>query len=253
MAGQRPRPQMTWWIRLRRFIRFFESPLKLRSSLKRLRHNNPHPFLALLRLFIPLPTWHFSIPDPVPIRIILNNIPLLNERRASQDLANMRSIPIWRARDTPLRCLYRIYEAMAARETYAISPEVEYFWYQSRRAWVLDRVPDPCDPDPVRYAILASIAEELAEGFNWRLSLGMRRVKSQHIYPKSFDEELPPFTPMVAPSWTKRVPPVDVDMIADLPSDFLDSSGRLVLEEGGDTPAFVARNIMTGTGDFYTV
>lgn len=253
MAGQRPRPQMTWWTRLRRFIRFFESPLKLRSSFKRLRHNNTHPFLALLRLFIPLPTWHFSIPDPVPIRSILNNIPLLEERLAPQDLANMRSIPIWRARDTPLRCLYRIYEAMAARETYAIGPEVEYFWYQSRRAWTLDRVPDPCDPDPVRYAFLASIAEELARGFNWRLSLGMRRVKSQHIFPKSFDDELPPFTPMVAPSWTKRVPPVDVGMIADLPSDFLDSSGRLVLEEGGDTPTFVARNIMTGTGDFYTV
>ncbi|KXG46670.1 uncharacterized protein PGRI_055260 [Penicillium griseofulvum] len=170
-----------------------------------------------------------------------HNISLLEERFAAQDLTNMRCIPIWRAMDTPLRCLYRIYEAMAARETYAISPEVEYFGYQSRRRWSLDRIPDPCDPDPVRYAILASITEELAKGFNWRLSLGMRRVKSQHIYRKYFDEELPPFTP------------VGVDMITDLPSDFLDSSGRLVLEEGGDTPTFAARNIMTGTRDFYTV
>ncbi|OQE14173.1 hypothetical protein PENFLA_c040G08483 [Penicillium flavigenum] len=77
-------------------------------------------------------------------------------------------------------------------KTYAINPKVEYFWYQSRRPWALDCIPDPCDPNPVRYAIMASIAEELAKEFNWRLSLGMHRVKSQHTYRKSFDEELPP-------------------------------------------------------------
>lgn len=240
-------------MRVRRYIRFFESPLRLRTSLTRLRHRNPRPYAALIRLFIPFPTWYFSVPDPVPIRTMLNNLPLLQERLASQDLTNMRSTPIWRARDTPLRCLYRIYEAMAAREPYAISPEVEYFWYQSRWRWTLDRIPDPCDPDPVRYAILACIAEELADGFNWRLSIGMRRLKSQHIYRECIYDELPPFTPMVPPSWTKHVPPVDGNMIADLPCDFVDSSGRLVLEEGDGAPTFAARNIITGTRDFFTV
>ncbi|KAE8311160.1 hypothetical protein BDV41DRAFT_350276 [Aspergillus transmontanensis] len=89
---------------------------------------------------------------------------------ASEDLTNMRSVPIWRARDTPIRSMYRLYEAMAAGEYYAIGPEVEYIWYQ--RSWIISRVPDPRDPDPVRYAILASIAEELAKAFNWLLSLG---------------------------------------------------------------------------------
>ncbi|KAE8346432.1 hypothetical protein BDV24DRAFT_158667 [Aspergillus arachidicola] len=106
--------------------------------------------------------------------------PLLESRMASEDLTNMRSVPIRRARDTPIRSMYRLYEAMAAGEYYAIPPEVEYFWYQ--RSWILCRVPDPRDPDPVRYAILASIIEELAKTFNWRLSLGMRRDKRKHIY-----------------------------------------------------------------------
>lgn len=169
---------------------------------------------------------------------------------ASEDLTNMLSVPIWRARDTPIRSMYRLYEAMAAGEYYAIRPEVEYFWYQ--RSWVLSRVPDPRDYDPVRYAILASIAEELAKAFNWRLSLGMRRDKRKHIYRKALEDVLPPYTPETAPSWTKHVPPIDDELIADLP-DALDSSGRLVLEAGGKSPAFTERNIVTDSGHFYTV
>lgn len=35
----------------------------------------------------------------------------------------------------------------------------------------LHGMPDPSDRDPIQYAILAYIAEELAKTFNWRLSL----------------------------------------------------------------------------------
>ncbi|KAE8332269.1 hypothetical protein BDV39DRAFT_200417 [Aspergillus sergii] len=77
--------------------------------------------------------------------------------------------------------------------------------------------------DPVRYAILASIAEELAKAFNWRLSLGMRRDKRKHIYRKTLEEVPPPYTREMVPLWTKRVPPLVVEFIADLP-DALDSS-----------------------------
>lgn len=142
---------------------------------------------------------------------------------------------------------------MVAREYYAIGPEVEYFWYQNRQSWAIQRLADPCDEDPVRYALLACIAEELARAFNWRLGLGMRRDKSKHVYRKTLDEELPPFTPETAPSWTKTVPAFDVELIADLPGDFLDSSGRLVLEAGGRNSAFAERNVITDTGHFYTI
>ncbi|KAF9893922.1 hypothetical protein FE257_008893 [Aspergillus nanangensis] len=247
----RPKPRITWWMRLRRFIRFYETPLQIRGTLIRLRHQHKHPFLALLRLLLPLPTWHFSLQEPVPLRTMLNNISLLETRMTG--LRSMESIPIWRARDTPIRSLYRIYEAMAAREYYAVGPEVEYFWYHAGRSWELSHVPDPRDADPVRYAILACIIEELAYAFNWRLSLGMRRDKKNHIHRKTFDEPLPPYTEVTAPSWAKRVPAIDVDSIADLPTDLLDSSGRLVLESGGTNPLFAHRNIITDTGHFYTV
>ncbi|KAB8239245.1 hypothetical protein ETB97_010268 [Aspergillus alliaceus] len=247
----RPRPRITFWMRVRRFIYTFESPLRLRGTLIRLSHRHKYPILALLRLLLPLPTWHFRVPEPVPLRIMLNNIPLLESRMASADLTNMRSVPIWRARDTPIRSLYRLYEAMAAREYYAIGPEVEYFWYQ--RSWTLCCVPDPRDPDPVRYAILACITEELAKAFNWRLSLGMRRDRRKHVYRKTLDEVLPSYTPETAPTWTKSVPAIDIELIADLPDDALDASGRLVLEAGGKSPVFAERNIVTDTGHFYTV
>lgn len=240
-------------MRVRRFIYNLESPLRLRHTLARLNHRHKYPFLALLRLLFPLPKWHFSLPAPVPLKTMLNNVPLLQSRKASADLTNMRSTPLWRARDTPIRSLYRIYEAVTAREFYAIGPEVEYFFYQSRRSWAIHRLPDPNDSDPVRYAILACIAEELALAFNWRMSLGMRRDKSQHVYRKSFDDLLPPFTAEAAPDWTSRVSPVDVEMLVGFPSELLDGEGRLVLEDGGENPNFAERNIVVDTGHFYTV
>lgn len=240
-------------MRVRRFIYDLESPLRLRHTFVRLSHRHKHPFLTLLRLLLPLPSWHFGLPPPVPVKTMLNNVPLLQARKAKADLTNMRSIPLWRARDTPIRSLYRLYEAIVAREFYAIGPEVEYFFYQSRRAWAIHRIPDPEDQDPVRYAILSCIAEELALAFNWRMSLGMRRDKSKHIYRKSFDDLLPPFTAEAAPIWTKRAQPIAAELLLDLPAELLDASGRLVLEEGGENPNFAERNIITDTGHFYTV
>lgn len=111
---------------------------------------------------------------------------------------------------------------MIARGQYAIGPEVEYFWYQARGSWAVHRIPDPRDGDPVRYAIRARIAEELELAFNWRLSLGMSRDKSKHIYRETLDDVLPPFTPEVAPSWARQVPRIDMELIAHLPGDFLE-------------------------------
>ncbi|OQE31543.1 hypothetical protein PENSTE_c001G04672 [Penicillium steckii] len=249
----KPKSRITWWMRVRRYIYDLESPLRLRHTLARLSHRHKHPLPALLLLILPSPAWHFDLPIPVPVKTMLNNVPLLQSRKAQADLTNMRSVPLWRSRDTPIRSLYRIYEALVAREFYAIGPEVEYFFYQSRRAWALHRIPDPHDRDPVRYAILSCIAEELALAFNWRMSLGMRRDKSKHIYRKSFDDLLPPFTAEVAPFWTRHAKPIDGDQLIEFPSEFLDGSGRLVLEEGGENPIFAERNIVTDTGHFYTV
>lgn len=151
------RPRLTWWQRLRQLLYVYESPLNLRGSLIR---------SSLFVSFCHYQHGTFRVPDPVPPKTMLNKIWLLYSRLISADLTNMQTIPIWRARDTPLRSLYRI-----AREHYAVGPEVEHFWYQVRRPWELHGMPDPSDRDPIQYAILACIAEELVKTFNWRLSL----------------------------------------------------------------------------------
>ena len=46
-----------------------------------------------------------------------------------------------------------------------------YFWRQA--GW---RIPDPKDPNPLRYAILASLAESMVDAYNWKISLRLRRV-----------------------------------------------------------------------------
>ena len=53
--------------------------------------------------------------------------------------------------------------------------ETEYFGHQSGRKWGLGQLPDPRDPNPVRYALLACITEELVKAFNWRLGSGMQQ------------------------------------------------------------------------------
>ncbi|OGM49924.1 hypothetical protein ABOM_001471 [Aspergillus bombycis] len=186
-----------------------------------------YPFLALLRLFLPLPAWHFCLPDPVPSNGILIDTSLFESRQPPAELINLRSTPIWRARDTPLWSLYRIYEAMTARQYPAISSEVEYFWGQVRQSWAVCCIPDPGDRDLIRYAILASIAEELADAFNWRLGLGLRRDRTKNIYRNTLNDELPPFDPEIAPDWTKNVSAIGYHSIQNLSDSLRDSPGLI--------------------------
>jgi hypothetical protein len=133
-----------------------------------------------------------------------------------------------------------------------LGPETEYFWYQSRNRWALHLIADPEDPDPVRYAILACLVEELVCAFNWRLSLGMRR-NGEHLYRERDGDQYPQFVPERLPNWTKDVLPVDQQMVADLPPTMLDPQGKLVLEKGGSSEIFAKRNIITNVGWLYTI
>jgi hypothetical protein len=67
------------------------------------------------------------------------------------------------------------------------------------RIWCILRdslcsIPDPCDDDDERYAMLASLVESLVIAFNYRLSLGFRHDGA--LVEKS--ENCPP--------WVSRVP-----------------------------------------------
>ncbi|KAL2827580.1 hypothetical protein BDW59DRAFT_144033 [Aspergillus cavernicola] len=154
-------------------------------------------------------------------------------------------------RDTPLRSIYRLYELHLADRYALMGWETEYFFY--RLDWKLRDIPDPKDSDPLRYAILASIVEELHEAVNWKLSLGLRRNR-KHILQEEDSEPWPLFTPEELPDWTRKVAPIDRDLLKrSVPPEMLDTEGNLVLETNGKGPNFARRNIITNTGWFSTI
>lgn len=129
--------------------------------------------------------------------------------------------------------------------------ETEYFFF--RPDWKVGDIPDPEDRDPLRYAAIASIVEELREAVNWSLSLGLRRNK-QHVYREGDGDPWPPYTSEDLPEWTSKVPPIDKDLLrVSVPPESLDAAGNLVLEEKGTGPNFARRNIVTNTEWFYTI
>ena len=249
----RRRPKISLWARFRTWLRYAHSPLQLRNSLIRLGHQHQYPLLTLLRMFIPYPSWFFPIPGPFPLRALIedtkNETGIITSHFG--DIHNLRAIPIWRMRDTPLRSIYRLYELHLADHYALMGWETEYFFY--RRDWKLGDIPDPRDPDPLRYAIIASIVDELHEAVNWRLSLGLRR-HGEHVYREEDGDPWPPFTPEELPDWTKKVAPIDKDLLRlSVPPESLDKEGNLVLEANGKNPNFARRNIITNTGWLYTI
>lgn len=228
-------------------IRKLTTPLRLRGSISRLRRYHKRPILALIRLFIPYPTWKFPVSDPLSPVAILGNADLHGAR--TKDIINLQSIPVWAARDTPLRSLYRMYEAMASGVYTALGFETEYFWHQS--GWMLESVPDPHDNDPIRYAIIACLIEELVVAFNWRMSLGLRRNR-KNIVRETSEDPYPPYEPVMAPVWTKLVPAISATDLKRLSPEYVDKA-KLVLENEGSNKIFARRNIITNVGWLYTI
>jgi len=245
--------KITWWMRLRSKIPKFKTPLRLRSSIRRLKHEHRHPYLALLKLFIihlQMPSWNWSYNYPLPELLapkdIANNEALFY--RHHPNIFQLRYIPIWTIRDTPLRAIYRLYEIYMTREFDLLRLECEYMWHQSGRKWSLCLIPDPCDPDPVRYAMLASIVEELVRAFNWRLKHGQRRIGGN--VRRTMENPWPKFDPEITPSWTASVPPIREEDLWELPSSMVKGS-QLFLGDGG-CDNFLRRNFDADTRYLYT-
>lgn len=250
-----PRVKITWWKRLRWKVRHFKTPLCLRDSITRLRGDNAHPYFELLKLFIThlrMPSWDYwsyDYPLPEPLlapKDIAGNEALFDRHHPC--IFQSRYIPIWKIRDTPLRAIYRLYEILMTREFVLLRLECEYMWHQLGRKWSLRLIPDPCDADAVRYAILASIVEELVKAFNWRLKHGQRR--NRRNVRRSIEDPWPAYVPEVTPSWTALVPPIQEKDLCDLPSDMV-LNGQLILGDGG-CENFTRRNFDAPTRYLYT-
>lgn len=214
----------------------FRSPLKTRPMLRRIR-SYPHPWSTLFFLLWPFP-WRYSPTSPLlSVEEIEQHPNIIDERHfAIRDFYDM---PIFRARDTPLRSLYRLIEYVQANDFIMMGYECTYFFFRREPRWLLSRIPDPEDEDPVRYAFLASMAEALVDAFNWRLELGMRRNNTLDLT----EQRSTNFTPEKVPSWTSKAGPLEK------PLTFRES------ESSHTTPEqhFLERNITMPNGYLYTV
>ena len=101
----------------------------------------------------------------------------------------------------PLRSLYRLFEDLSARDFVMMVYECTCFFFHSETRWVLACIPDPRDNDPIRYGILASMVEALADAFNWRLKLGIRRKNTTD----TSEQRSSNVAREEAPSWTPKV------------------------------------------------
>jgi hypothetical protein len=189
--------------KLKHLLTRSSSSLKVRTSIRRIRAC-PDPWSVLGKLIWPLP-WRFGLPDRLlSVEDLVQNPELINYRQSG--IRQLFEIPLFRARDTPLRSLYRLYEDLCADHFVMMGYECAYFFYQPHARWALS-LPDPKDNDPVRYAILASMVEALVEAFNWRLELGVgiRRDGSKDETENghhTFVREQPP-------PWTNNVTALD--------------------------------------------
>jgi hypothetical protein len=100
-------------------------------------------------------------------------------------------IPLLRRRidretDTPLAALYRLYEHIMLDQNIEMRNELESFWFQPH--WPVHAIPDPHDPDPERYAVLAVIPALLVSAFNKRIDLGLPRDAQPIFTMDQFDE-----------------------------------------------------------------
>lgn len=214
--------------------------LGFKSSISRLRDCRKRKE-ALKLLFSPYP-WHHRPPYLSPIDI-KNDPSIVGARQVDYD--RLRGIDLFRMRDTPLCSLYRLYELVVGRgRIYLIHlvQEVMYFFYRNGPRWSIRNIPDPKDPNPIRYAILAALVETMAEAFNWRIHLGLLR-DGQHVGIRPLPSEVLDQRELV-PDWAAQLPAIDKSFVLFTPEEVEELSvGRF----------FKKRNLVSNAAEFFFV
>jgi hypothetical protein len=163
------------------------------------------------------------------IRFFPNLVPLRNRRSAYNRYVHWQR-QISHSPSTSLNKLVTLFEAR----------EVDPNWYRDVKnllefviwpggqiekpfhlrqygTWALQDFPDPKFQDPIRYALAASIIEQMVDVFNWRSQLGIRRDYIQTGYEtmrgKRWDLDYPPPRLERPPEWAARVPPSPVRLV----------------------------------------
>ncbi|CAH0493011.1 unnamed protein product [Peronospora farinosa] len=107
---------------------------------------------------------------------------------------------------TPLASLYRICEYFVVGDTAGIRAEVEFFFNQP--SWALNKIPDPEDPDPERYAVLAVLPYYMAQAFKRLIERGLPRDSPAIIMGDAAEAELRSKAVVLEkePEWVSHVP-----------------------------------------------
>jgi len=213
------------------------TPLEIRHTIRRVRAC-PNTSAILCQLLWPFP-WHFTVPEPLSYEELHASPEVINPRQSG--IRNLFEIPLFRARDTSLRSLYRLYDDLCADRRTLMTYECEYLFRHGSERWLLSQIADPRDADPVRYAVLASLVEARVDAFNWKMELGIRRGGRPC---DQSEGRATNFTREVAPPWTKNVAAVErrVSLINRESEPFAKAD-----------ESFLKRNIEAGTGYLYTV
>lgn len=138
---------------------------------------------------------------------------------------------------TPTASLYRMYEYLVVGYTAGLRSEIEYFFNQP--SWAVSAIPDPVDPDPERYAILAVLPSYLVMAFNRLIERGLPRGSPAIIIDTAVEEELSARAIVLEtePDWVAKVPALAQTLV--IPDAFNNEP-----EETNRSQRFLAMNIV---------
>ena len=142
--------------------------------------------------------------------------------------------------DPALVAVFKIYLALVSGKQLWFRSEIKRFW--RRHEWRVSEIQDPCDPDPIRYAVLATISYLLVRAFNANIELGLPRDAA----PFWTDEDEIEFKARpklfeTVPDWAQKVPALGTklllpDELGDLPFSWLSRTAD---------PDMLRKNILT--------
>lgn len=115
--------------------------------------------------------------------------------------------------ETPTASLYRMYEYIVISYNIGLRTEIE--WFFNHPDWAVSAIPDPKDPDPARYAILAVIPHFLVAAFNRLIEKGLPRGSPAIIIGDDELDELQSKRVVLEelPSWVTKVPKLSETLV----------------------------------------